>query len=153
MNTATARANAGSARHSLKLAASRTVLCLPLSSTLAIFRRRKRAVPPRARAEAGEIFACLLRSPTAKNLTAARGPDALGPTHRQRSAAPFGTRHSGERLAARPADVGRLRPLTRRGLTAPAWPERWPNHAIGVGRPSRGKGGLPGRWSPWTNAG
>src|SRR5690349_4199302 len=124
-----------------------------LSSTLAIFRWRKRAVLRRARREAGEILAGRPRPGTAKNLIAARGPDALEPTHRQRSAALFGTRHCAERLVANRADVGRSRRLTRRGLTGSAWRGQWLNHATGAGRPGPGKGAPLGRWSPGTNAG
>src|SRR5690349_12357250 len=113
-----------------------------------IFRRHKRAVLRSVRIAQGQIFASLSWPPTAKNLTAARGHGALGPRHRQRSAAPFCTRHSDERLAARPADVGRLRPLRRTGLTAPAWCARWPHHSIGAGRRRPDTGGLLGTWFP-----
>src|SRR5689334_24150411 len=115
----------------------------PLSSSLSIFRRRRRAVLRSAQIKDEQVFVSLTRLRRAKNLTAATGRDALGPAHRRRSAGLFHTKRCGERRPANRADAQRSRPPRRRGLTGPAWPERWPNHSIGGDLPSRSKEETP----------
>src|SRR5689334_160625 len=139
----------------LQLAENRLLRLPPppgLSSSLSIFRRRRRAVLRSAQIKDEQVFVSLTRLRRAKNLTAATGRDALGPAHRRRSAGLFHTKRCGERRPANRADAQRSRPPRRRGLTGPAWPERWPNHSIGVDLPSPSKDEPPERWSPSTNA-